>query len=90
MSTKPLAKPKPVQSQIVGDCMGILEFGWSSKYVLPLADATQIMQLFRSAQKLENGSEGNTLKPIDEYPKLSLLPTTIYKQIKVNNLLDMG
>jgi len=72
------------------ECMGVIKFGWSDEYVMPMEDASAIMIHFQNAKKLEDKDGIPTLRPVDKYPQFRLMPMTTFKQIKVNDLLDMG
>lgn len=72
------------------ECMGVIKFGWREEYVMPMDDASAIMRHFQNAKKLEEVDNIPTLRPIKETPTLTLMPMTTYKQIRVNDLLDMG
>ena len=72
------------------ECMGIIKVGWSDQYVMPMEDALAIMKHLQTAHKLKDVDGIPTLRPISDYPELRLMPMVTYKQIKVNDLLDMG
>lgn len=71
-------------------CMGIIKLGWADELVMPMENAAAIMVLLQDAQRLKKKDDVPTLVPIAEYPSLKILPMTSYRQIKVNDLLDMG
>ena len=72
------------------ECMGVIKMNWSDKFIMPMEDASAIMAHFQNAQKLTEKDGVATLVPINEYPQLSLMAMTTFRQIKVNDLLDQG
>ena len=69
------------------DSFAILEFGYSTKYVMPYTEGVQVMAAFANAEKYDSSDyENHKIVPMDESPTLSILSKDKYKELLLRAL----
>lgn len=70
--------------------MVIIEFGYSTKFVLPYDDGIELMSKFKNAEEWNSDDYKNpTIKPLESSPTLTLLSKEKYQEMKTLHLLGL-